>query len=322
MPLGQHPDPTHVIAHLSDPHLLAGGAGLHAGRVDVSRRLDEALAQLEASTLRPDAIVFTGDLADLGEADAYARLRAAVEPVASRLGAVVVWVMGNHDEREPYARVLFGEDGGGARPQDRVYDLRGLRIVSLDTSVPGYHHGALDPAQLDWLAGLLATPAEHGTLIAMHHPPMPSPLTEPMAVLELDDQSAFAAVVAGTDVRGVLAGHLHYSAHSTFAGGIPVSVASASCYTLALGRSDVVLGGYDAFQAFGAVHLYPDRVVHTSVPLGDAALVSGYPAGALAAIEAMDPRTRRELLSRKDATGLSAALTAASDDSNGQAVRR
>ena len=47
----------------------------------------------------PDGIVFTGDLADLGEGDAYAELRALVEPFAARLGTRVFWVMGNHDDR-------------------------------------------------------------------------------------------------------------------------------------------------------------------------------------------------------------------------------
>ena len=38
-------------------------------------------------------------------------------------------------------------------------------------------------------------------------------------------------MLAGSDVRAILAGHLHYSMSGTFAG-IPVSVASASCYTM------------------------------------------------------------------------------------------
>ena len=52
--------------------------------------------------------MFTGDLADRAEPKAYARLREIVEPAAADLGAEAVWVMGNHDEREPYARELFG----------------------------------------------------------------------------------------------------------------------------------------------------------------------------------------------------------------------
>lgn len=309
MQLGQHPAPSHVIAHLSDPHLLAGGARM-LGAVDSTGHLIATLEQLEASGLEPDAIVFTGDLADLGEAAAYARLRELVEPVAARLGAQVIWVMGNHDKREPYARLLFDEPDG-VRPQDRVYDVRGLRIVSLDTSIPGYHHGALEPEQLEWLRVELAVPAPHGTLLALHHPPMPSPLDISMELLELIDQDRFAEVIRGTDVRGILAGHLHFSSHSTFAG-IPVSVASASCYTMALARADVMIGGYDAFQSYDAVHVYPDRLVHTQVPLGDGPLVSGFPTSTLAQLAALPADVRHELFSWQE-SGLDPAAVLGGD---------
>src|SRR4029079_5981510 len=105
-----------------------------------------------------------------------------------------------------------------------------LRIVSLDTSVPGYHHGEISDAQLAWLADVLATPAPHGTLLALHHPPIPVPMLRAAEIIELIDQHSLAAVLAGTDVRAILGGHFHFSSHATFAG-IPVSVASASCYT-------------------------------------------------------------------------------------------
>ena len=43
--LGQYPDPTHVVAHLSDPHLLAAGQ-LQYGVVDPERGLVAALERL------------------------------------------------------------------------------------------------------------------------------------------------------------------------------------------------------------------------------------------------------------------------------------
>src|SRR5439155_243446 len=81
------------------------------------------------------------------------------------LGAQVVWVMGNHDERGAYSQALFGEASDA--PQDAVYDVNGLRIVSLDSTVPGYHHGELSAEQLAWLADVLADPAPHGPLLAL-----------------------------------------------------------------------------------------------------------------------------------------------------------
>lgn len=299
--LGQHPLPTHTIAHFSDPHLLGGGGRLY-GAVNTVEHLATAIAQLEASGLDPDVIVFTGDLADLGESAAYVRLREVVEPAAQRMGCEVVWVMGNHDERAPYAKHLFadeGPDGAGARaPQDRVCMVGGLRIISLDTTVPGYHHGELEPSQLEWLRGVLATPAEHGTIIAVHHPPIPTPLNAAMAILELDDQPAFAEVIRGTDVRGILGGHLHYSCHSTFAG-VPVSVASATCYVMDLTDPTTIIAGVDANQSVDVVSVYPDRLVHTTVPIGRWPHISGQPAELLQQVVDMPLAQQRELFSKK-----------------------
>ena len=301
MQFGQYPAARHTIAHLSDPHLLAGGA-LQYDVVDPDIGLALALARIARLDPLPQALVFTGDLADKAEPEAYARLRSLVEPIAAEMGAEVVWVMGNHDERAAYAQGLYGElPGQGEREatQDRVHEVDGLRIVSLDTSVPGYHHGELSDAQLAWLAGVLATPAEHGTLLALHHPPIPVPMMPAAEVIELLEQHRLAAVLEGTDVRCILGGHFHYSTYSTFAG-IPVSVASATCYTSDPAPLERFVSGVDGHQAMTMMHLYDDRVVHTVVPVDEAPEVSGFPSDVRAQVEAMSPEERRELLSRKD----------------------
>lgn len=250
-PLGEHPHPSHVIAHLSDPHLLAGGVRQY-GAIDTVEHLQRALARLGQVEMPPQVIVLTGDLADRGEPAAYARLRELVEPAAAALGAEVIWCMGNHDEREPFSRSLFGVES--SQPQDRVHDIGGLRVIALDTTVPGWHHGALSDAQLDWLRGLLATPAEHGTILAMHHPPIPVPMVPEAELIALQDQQALARVVAGSDVRAVLGGHFHYTSFSTFAGAL-VSVASATCYTLDPAPDRRLTSGVDGAHAFTMLHV-------------------------------------------------------------------
>lgn len=265
MRTAEYPAPERVLLHVSDTHLRAAGSRLF-DLVDAREHLGRALAAIEASGIAPDGLVFTGDLADLGEGEVYTELRDLVEPFAARLRARVFWVMGNHDDRAQFRRRLLDESpGDDPLPVDRVDELDGLRLVTLDTSVPGRHHGELGDAQLAWLAGVLASPAPLGTILAMHHPPVPSVL--PLAgSVELRDQSRLAAVLRGTDVRAIIAGHLHYSTFATFAG-IPVSVASSTCYAQDL---TVPVGGtrpQDGAQAFNMVHVYDDTVVHSVVPV-------------------------------------------------------
>ncbi|MCX6501020.1 MAG: phosphodiesterase [Microbacterium sp.] len=259
----EYPAAERVLLHLSDTHLRAPGPKLF-DLVDGRRHLAEALAGIEASGIRPDGIVFTGDLVDLGERDAYAALRELVEPFAARVGAPVFWVMGNHDDRAAFRDTLI-DDGAADRwaPIDRVDELDGLRLITLDSTVPGEHYGDLRQEQLDWLAAELATPAPLGTILAMHHPPVPSVL--PLAAsVELRDQRRLAEVLQGSDVRAIIAGHLHYSTFATFAG-IPVSVASSTCYAQDL---TVPVGGtrpQDGARSFNLVHVFDDTVVHSVV---------------------------------------------------------
>ena len=287
-----------MIAHLSDIHLMSESRPLF-GTVRSEDNLLRALGQLERSGASPEAIVLTGDLTDLGEADSYRSLRAAIEPAAARMGAQLVWVMGNHDERTQFAAGLFDETGP-VREQDRSFDINGLRIIALDTSVPGYHHGDVTDDQLDWLRNELEHPAADGTILAMHHPPIPTPL-ELMSVLELRNQDALAEVIRGSDVRGILAGHLHYSSHSTFAG-VPVSVVGALCYTIDVSAPRRTLSGIDGGQTFNLVQVYGDRIVHCAVPVGGFSEVSGFGAGYLDLIERMTPAERLEAFSNKAST--------------------
>ncbi|MBF4763681.1 phosphodiesterase [Nocardioides islandensis] len=296
-PLGQYPHPSHTIAHISDTHLLAGGK-LQYGVVDTVQHLQMALDRLRRIDPVPQAIVLTGDLADRGEPEAYAQLRSMIEPAAAAMGAQVVWCMGNHDDRTAYARSLFGADPT-ADVMDRVYEVDGLRIVALDTSVPNYHHGEITDEQHDWLASVLAEPAPLGTILAMHHPPIAIPMLPAAAIIELDGQDRLATALAGTDVRMILGGHFHYSSYGTFAG-IPVSVASATCYISDIAPDQRFISAVDTDQSVNVLHVYDDTIVTSVVPTHDSAEISGFGSDVVPIVEAMSFEERRETFSRKD----------------------
>ncbi|WIB65364.1 metallophosphoesterase [Curtobacterium sp. MCBD17_040] len=261
----EYPDPDLLLVHFSDVHLLGTDDPLY-GVADATGHLKRALAGLESSGAKPAALVFTGDIADTGDRDAYRRIRAVVGPVAHRLGATVLWLMGNHDDREVFRRELLGSQSVDRSPVDSVTTFDGLRVISLDTTVPGHHYGQIRPEQLTWLRNELATPAPRGSILALHHPPLPS-IVEQAVTCELLDQQDLAAVVRSSDVRTILAGHIHHTSFGTFAG-IPVSVATASSYTQDLTAPQHGMRTEDANQGYNLVHVYEDTILHSVVPIG------------------------------------------------------
>jgi 3',5'-cyclic AMP phosphodiesterase CpdA len=107
-----------------------------------------------------------------------------------------------------------------------------LRIVAVDSTVPGEDGGSLAPETLAFLAEALAGPAPDGTVLALHHPPIPSPI-EQMSRIALDRPELLAAAIEGRDVRLILCGHNHHPALGTL-GTVPVWVGPATAY-----RADV-----------------------------------------------------------------------------------
>lgn len=201
------------ILHLSDTHLFGDGT-LHYGMVDTlaaTRRVLERAGRLGAV----DVVVASGDLSDDGSAESYRRLRDEIEPWAAKRGATVVYAMGNHDNREAFETVLG--------PRRRALTVGGFRLVSLDTSVPGSGYGAIDADSLAWLRRELAAPAENGSIVVAHHPPVPAS-TALLAALELQNADELLEVCAAGDVRAILSGHYHH-ALATEAAGVPVIVA-------------------------------------------------------------------------------------------------
>lgn len=258
--MSEYSPATHRLIHISDPHLL-GGPELLYGQVPSEMNLRGTMARLAGANTGAQAIIFTGDLADVGDPEAYRKLRSIVEPAAQEMGAQVIWAMGNHDDRASFRSELLGEAADDS-PIDMVYTIDGLRIIVLDTSVPGRHYGLLEDSQLEWLAAELSTEAWNGTILAMHHPPIPCVL-EVAASVELRQQRKLADALMNSDVRAILGGHLHYSTSGTFVG-IPVSVAAATCYTQDL----VTMSPMNAGQAFNLVHVYDETILHSVVPLG------------------------------------------------------
>lgn len=264
-----------MLAHLSDTHLRHPDDPLVRGVVDPRPYLVEALTALAAHS--PRALLFTGDLSDDGTPESYAELRRLVMPVAERLGARVIWGNGNHDARAAFRSALLDAPGPASGPEpgvvpepdegplNQVHDLDGLRVLWLDTTVPGAVHGEVSPESLEWLAGQLASRAPAGTILGMHHTPLPV-VQDLAASWELEGQKELAAVIAGSDVRAIFGGHFHQSGFGTFAG-IGVHAATSLCYTQDL-ATGLGMRGQDGAQGWHLVTVHAGTVTTTVAPLG------------------------------------------------------
>ncbi|WP_405218196.1 metallophosphoesterase [Agrococcus sp. Ld7] len=295
MSFGIHPAPAAVIAHLSDTHLLAGGA-LLADLVDTAAHLRATAQRLRVAAADADVVVVSGDVADRGEPEAYALAREIIEPVAAELGAPIVWAAGNHDERQSM-RTSLGLAGAPADPIDATIEVGDLRIVSLDSSLPGWHHGGFDAGQADWLRAALADPPALGTVLVMHHPPL-AYRSRLMRLLEFRDEEPLAEVLGDGRVRAILSGHLHVNGSGTFRG-IPVVLAGATSYADDLGGPPPAMHGIDATQSFNLVELYPDSMSHTVVPALQHESRETLPAHVVEQVLQLDPAERMERFSRK-----------------------
>jgi 3',5'-cyclic AMP phosphodiesterase CpdA len=253
--------PRYRLVQISDTHLVADGRLF--GVVDACARVEAAFEMLDAAGWRVDLVVLSGDLADRGEAPAYARLRSVLAQGLDRLEARVIVVPGNHDDVRLVRSILLGLDPGSG-PLDSVVRLGGLRVIGLDSTVPGADYGELDDAQLSWLADELAEPAADGSILVVHHAPIWS--TTPHAeLMALHAPARLADTIRGTDIHLILSGHTHRVSAGTFAG-IPVWVspptASFSDVLFASGFRGHAGGGITCVDVLEA-----GQVVTTHVPL-------------------------------------------------------
>ncbi len=223
---------TKIVIQLSDLHIT--GEGDLFGKVDTLHSLKTILDRIEKAGAC-DALVLSGDLTDKGEPEAYQRLREVVDAFSRRAEVPVLYLPGNHDDRSTFRSHILDLEGDDDK-SDQVLLVDGLRIIGLDSTADEGHHGELSDEQLDWLQRELSEAAPLGTIVVLHHPPIPGPI-EVINLLGLRDPHRLGDVVADSDVKMILAGHTHHASAGQLAG-VPVWVATATAYQCDVAASD------------------------------------------------------------------------------------
>ncbi len=195
------------MAQLTDPHICPPGK-LLSDVVDTAAHLRDAVAHLSELEVAPDLVVATGDLTDAGSPAEYEHLIELLAP----LPMPYVVLPGNHDDTDNLAAVIapphaLAQAGVGWQ---YVVDAGPLRVIALDTRVPGEPGGRLGPQRLAWLDFVLGE-SDAPTIVALHHPPFVTGIQH-MDTMGLADSDALGDVIeAYPHIVRVISGHLHRS---------------------------------------------------------------------------------------------------------------
>lgn len=217
-----------IVAAMAKPTLLVQISDLHVGGdedgKDPMPRIEAVIGAVRSLPNVPDAVLVSGDLSDDGSAEHYGVAR----ELLGRLGAPLHVLPGNHDDRGRM-RQAFDLPGEGEEPIRYSVEVGELRLVLLDSNVPGQDPGRYDGERLAWLDAELRVEPERPAILAVHHTPLSTGIPEWDAInLTASDREALGAVVARhPQLRAIVGGHLHRVAASSLAGCPVLSAPSA-----------------------------------------------------------------------------------------------
>lgn len=167
----------------------------------------------------PDALIASGDLAQVGEPATYRRF---LETVRSRFAGPCLCVPGNHDLGEPFLRIL---------PTQPVR-LGAWDVLGVDTHIDHRVDGVVAEGELRRLEEALSGSAGRHALVVGHHCPVDvgAPWLDEHRIANSD--ALLALLGASECVRGYLGGHVHQEVDRRV-GGLRVLASPSTCFQFA-----------------------------------------------------------------------------------------
>lgn len=210
---------------LADIHLVPEGQLSHG--LDTYDRLEQAVTYVNDIHADAEFVVFAGDLADQGQAEAYARFKTAIGPLKPK----ALLTLGNHDHRPTFLDTFPGTENPVTGCLDHVIDADGYRTIVLDSSDPDLRgSGRLSQAQLDWLGARLDEVPDTPVVIVLHHNIVPFSVQTDFIILE--NNADLAQVLhSHSHVRQVISGHVHMTTSGMFQG-IPFCTFAGAHYSI------------------------------------------------------------------------------------------
>lgn len=253
-----------LIVHLTDLHVRPHG--LAAYRTAETNMLTErAIDAVLALDPRPDCVLITGDLTDNGLPAEYENLKRML----ARLPMPVWLIPGNHDRRENLKSIFSAYPGLSDDPHFAHWatDLGPLRMIGLDTVVPGSGAGRLCAERLAWLDARLSEDSAKPTIVALHHPAFVCGIHHMDRINLIEGKAELEAIIRRhPQVVRVLSGHHHRPVQALFAGTLAM-VAPSVAHQVVLDLNDKPSGQFNFEPAAFHLHLWTEAaglVSHTA----------------------------------------------------------
>ena len=212
-----------LIAQISDTHLTVKGTNAY-GVAPVAENLVSCIEHINRLIPMPDLVLVTGDITYSGRLE---EAELALE-LLNILNCPFYVIPGNHDSRDN----LWSVFGGAACPSsfqgflNYVIDEYPIRLIALDSIVPGEPGGEVCSTRLNWLDSRLSEDHEKPTVIFMHHPPVK------FGVLETDSDGFVGTQKLGEviekyrNIKSIVCGHIHLQAHVAWRGTVVATAPS------------------------------------------------------------------------------------------------
>ena len=259
-----------LILQITDTHLYAAPDSTLLGMNTLESLQQVIAAALHTAPRRPDLILATGDLVHDASASGY---RLFAEAVLTA-GVPVYCLPGNHDDLQIMRSTLASLD---IRVLENL-ESDHLRILPLDSTVPGEEGGRLAESELATLEASLAGD-DRNTLICMHHQPVPVG-SQWIDRIGTDNGNALLELASKqTQVKAVLFGHVHQTV-DRFENQLRILATPSTCIQFEAGLDEFKISGKPpaarllALTANGSIET--EVIELETVPAGTRLDASGY----------------------------------------------
>ncbi|MBT4068369.1 MAG: phosphodiesterase [Candidatus Marinimicrobia bacterium] len=219
-----------LIAQISDTHIPLKDTKTY-GIAPMAENLVQCIANINQHNPKPDVVLVTGDITNTGQSAEFKHAAYLLDQIQTPFYVIP----GNHDDRD-LLRSTFGKDACPVEADkkiDYVIENDELRLIALDSTMPGNPGGEITTGQAQWLNDKLKEMPNQPTLIFMHHPPVNC------GVLETNEDGFIGKELLGDVIKShdhvekIICGHIHLPINTRWCGTV-ISTAPSLGMKLAL----------------------------------------------------------------------------------------